>query len=308
MTQLLQRTLKSSVSCVGTGLHSGVPVEVTLRPAPPDAGIIFVRTDLSPAVEISARAENVIDAHFATSLGLDGVRIGTVEHLLSALVGLGIDNARIELDGAELPIMDGSAAPFVYLLRSAGLELQRRPKRFMVVRRPIEVHDGDRFCQILPAPQLSLNCTIDFDHPLLRDQEVHFTLSDRTYDREVARARTFAFRRDVESLQRAGLAKGGSLANAIVIDDFNILNPEGLRYADEFVRHKVLDLLGDLALCGMPVLGHVVAYKSGHALHHRLARALCAGGDAVEVVEAREERQFQIKLGLLTGFGMPGHA
>jgi UDP-3-O-[3-hydroxymyristoyl] N-acetylglucosamine deacetylase len=201
--------------------------------------------------------------------------------------------------------MDGSAAPFVYLLRSAGVESQRKLKRFLVVRRPLEVRDGDRFAQILPAPRFGVTCTIDFNHPLIREQELHFTLSEHSFDREIARARTFTLMREIEQLQQRGLAKGGSLENAIVVDDFSVLNPEGLRFADEFVRHKVLDIIGDLALCGMPVVGHFVGYKSGHALHQKLVRALCSGTDAVEIVERRERRQLEACLQLLPGFAVP---
>lgn len=305
MTELNQRTLKSPVSCAGIGLHSGERVKMTLRPAAAGSGIVFVRTDAARPVEIPARAELVVDTRLATTLGLGGLRVGTVEHLLSALNGLGIDNVRVEIDGPEVPIMDGSAAPFVYLLRTAGIELQRRFKRFLVVREPLEVREGDRLAQILPAPQLSVTCTIDFDHPLIKDQELLVTLSDRAYHREIARARTFALRRDIEGLQRAGLARGGSLENAIVVDDFSILNPEGLRFPDEFVRHKVLDVIGDLALCGMPVIGHFVSYKSGHALHQRLVQTLMqAVGSAVEIVEVRERHQLE-KLALLPAFSMP---
>ncbi len=301
MTQLHQQTLKSSISCVGIGLHTGRPVQLTLWPAAAGAGIRFSRSDLSPAVEIPALAENVVDTRLATTLGVDRARVSTVEHLLSALLGLGIDNVRIELDGPEVPIMDGSAAPFVSLIRAAGIEVQRKLRRFLVIRRPLEARDGDRLAQLLPAPELCVSCTIDFDHPLIQSQNLHLTVDARSFQREIAPARTFALRRDVEGLRKLGLAQGGSLENAVVVDDFNILNPEGLRFTDEFVRHKALDVLGDLALVGTPILGHVVAHKSGHALHQKLVRALRAAGDAVERVEAREERQLALKLDRLFG-------
>jgi UDP-3-O-[3-hydroxymyristoyl] N-acetylglucosamine deacetylase len=304
MTELNQRTIKSPVICSGVGLHSGTKVHVTLRPANAGTGVVFTRVDLTPNVDIPASADRVIDTRFATTLALGDVRVGTVEHLLSALNGLGIDNLRVELDGPELPIMDGSAAPFVYLLRTAGIELQRQLKRFLVVRKPIEVRAGDKFARIVPAPQFGISCTIDFDHPLIREQELRLTISDRVYDREIARARTFALLRDIEGLQKIGLAKGGSLENAIVVDDFNVLNPEGLRFADEFVRHKVLDVMGDLALCGMPVIGHFTSYKSGHTLNQMLVRRLVAPGDAAEIVEVREKRQLE-KLALgSSAFGL----
>jgi UDP-3-O-[3-hydroxymyristoyl] N-acetylglucosamine deacetylase len=293
MTQLNQRTLKTPASCAGVGLHSGARVQMTLRPAPAGSGIVFVRTDTPSPTEIPARAEFVVETAYATSLGLGQVRIGTVEHLLAAFSGLGIDNARVELNGPEVPIMDGSAAPFVYLIRTAGIELQRKFKRFLLVRKTLEVSEGDKRAQISPARQFSIDCTIDFDHPLISDQSLHIDFSDRAFYREVCRARTFGFLRDVEQLKRHGLALGGTLENAIVIDDFNILNPDGLRYSDEFVRHKVLDIVGDLALCGMPVIGHVTSVKSGHALNHRLLKRLMNEPGAAEVVEVRERKQLE---------------
>jgi UDP-3-O-[3-hydroxymyristoyl] N-acetylglucosamine deacetylase len=293
MTELNQRTLKAPVSCQGVGLHSGTRVEMTLRPAPADSGVVFVRTDLSPAVDIPARSENVVDTSFATTLGRDGVRVGTVEHLLAALSGLGIDNVRVELTGPEVPIMDGSAAPFVYLIRTAGIDLQRKFKRFLVVRKTLEVSEGGKRAQISPAAQFGISCTIDFDHPLISDQKLEVQMSDRVFYREISRARTFGFLRDVETMKRMGLALGGSLENAIVVDDFNILNPEGLRYADEFVRHKILDIIGDLALCGMPVIGHFSSVKSGHALNQRLLRRLVSEPGAAEIVAVRERKQLE---------------
>jgi UDP-3-O-[3-hydroxymyristoyl] N-acetylglucosamine deacetylase len=266
---------------------------MTLRPAPVDSGVVFVRTDLSPSVDIRAASDNVVDTSFATTLGRDGVRVGTVEHLLAALSGLGVDNVRIELSGPEVPIMDGSAAPFVYLIRTAGIELQRKFKRFLVVRKTIEVSENGKRAQISPAAQFGISCTIDFDHPLISDQKLEVQMSDRVFYREISRARTFGFLRDVESMKRMGLALGGSLENAIVVDDFNILNPEGLRYADEFVRHKILDIVGDLALCGMPVIGHFTSVKSGHALNQRLLRRLVNEPNAAEIVEVRERKQLE---------------
>jgi UDP-3-O-[3-hydroxymyristoyl] N-acetylglucosamine deacetylase len=266
---------------------------MTLRPAPADRGIVFVRTDLSPAVEIPATSDNVVDTSYATTLGCHGARVGTVEHLLAALSGLGVDNVRVELNGPEVPIMDGSAAPFVYLIRTAGIELQRKFKRFLVVRKSITVSDHGKRAQIAPAAQFAIHCTIDFDHPLISDQKLEVQMSDRVFYREISRARTFGFVRDVETLKRRGLAQGGSLENAIVVDDFNILNPEGLRYADEFVRHKILDIVGDLALCGMPVIGRFTSVKSGHALNQRLLRRLLDEPGAAEIVEVRERKQLE---------------
>jgi UDP-3-O-[3-hydroxymyristoyl] N-acetylglucosamine deacetylase len=293
MAELNQRTIRSPVGCIGVGLHSGARVQMTLRPASPGTGIVFHRLDMAPVVDIPARAEFVVDTRFATTLGVGRVRVGTVEHLLSALNGLGIDNLRVEIDGPEIPIMDGSAAPFVYLLRTAGIELQRKLERFLVVRKAIEVREGDKLARIAPAPHFGISCTIDFDHPLIKDQELRLVLSDQVYYREIARARTFTLLRDVEGLKKIGLAKGGSLENAIVVDDFHILNPGGLRFADEFVRHKVLDIMGDLALCGMPVIGHYTSYKSGHTLNQKLVRQLALESDAVEVVEVHEKGQLE---------------
>ncbi len=293
MTELNQRTLKAPVSCQGVGLHSGARVQMTLRPAPADTGVVFVRTDLSPSIDIRAASDNVVDTSFATTLGREGVRVGTVEHLLAALSGLGVDNVKVELTGPEVPIMDGSAAPFVYLIRTAGIELQRKFKRFLVVRKTLEVSDNGKRAQIAPASQFGISCTIDFDHPLISDQKLEVRMSDRVFYREISRARTFGFLRDVESMKRMGLALGGSLENAIVVDDFNILNPEGLRYADEFVRHKILDIIGDLALCGMPVIGHFTSVKSGHALNQRLLRRLVNEPNAAEIVEVRERKQLE---------------
>jgi UDP-3-O-[3-hydroxymyristoyl] N-acetylglucosamine deacetylase len=284
--QLRQRTIESEVRCSGIGLHSGRPVRMTLKPAPENHGVSFKRVDLPGSKEIPARAEYVIDTSLATTLGRDGVRIGTTEHLCAALSGLGIDNLRIELDGPEVPIMDGSAAPFLFLLRSAGIAPQRRMKKFLVIRRKVSVHDGEKEVSFSPASQFTVSCNIDFKHPLISDQSFRFTFSDRAFHREVSRARTFGFVRDIEALKRAGLALGGSLENAIVVDDFSILNADGLRFPDEFVRHKVLDAIGDLYLFGMPVIGHLRAHKSGHALNHKLVMKVLTDPSCCEVITA----------------------
>jgi UDP-3-O-[3-hydroxymyristoyl] N-acetylglucosamine deacetylase len=286
MTALSQRTIRQKVSTQGIGLHSGVLTELTLLPAPPDSGITFVRTDVEPAVEIPACGEFVADTALATTLGKGKVRIGTVEHLLAALVGLGIDNVRIQVSGPEVPVMDGSSAPFAAMIRSAGIELQRRYKRFLVIRKPITVTEGDKFARLSPAKRLTFSCTIDFKHPLISNQRCHIELNDRVFAKEISRARTFGFLRDVEALKQAGFAKGGSLDNAIVIDDFNILNPDGLRYPDEFVRHKVLDAIGDLGLMGMSVIGHFEGHKSGHALNHKLAQRVLSDSSTHEILTA----------------------
>lgn len=277
-----QRTFKQRASLNGVGLHSGANVRLTLAPAPADSGIVFVRA----GKEIPALAEFVVDTTMNTSVGRDGLRIGTVEHLLAALAGCGIDNARLEVEGPEIPIMDGSAEPFVSLVREAGIHEQRQSRRFLLVRKAVTVTDGDKVARLSPARgKFSIDYTIDFRHPLISDQTYRVSMSERSFQKEISRARTFGFKRDVERLHKAGLARGGSLDNAVVVDDFNILNPEGLRFPDEFVRHKILDALGDLSLIGMPVIGHFTAVKSGHALNHQLVRRVLAEAEACEVVQ-----------------------
>ncbi|AKU91346.1 UDP-3-O-acyl-N-acetylglucosamine deacetylase [Vulgatibacter incomptus] len=293
MNHLNQRTVKSKVSCTGIGLHSGTPITLSLCPAHTGTGIVFVRTDLPQHVEIPARAEYVVDTQMATTIGKDGVRVATIEHLMAALAGLGIDNCRVEVDGPEVPIMDGSAAPFVYLIRSAGIELQRAMKRFLVIRKPVTVKEGDKQATFLPASQFSVSFTIDFDHPLISNQSFRMDFSDRFFDREICRARTFGFYREVEMLKKMGLAKGGSIENAIVVDDFSILNPDGLRFPDEFVRHKILDSIGDVSLLGMPVIGHLVAHKSGHMLNHKLVTQVLGDPSTHDVLEVGEQKELE---------------
>ena len=269
-----QRTVAKRVSCTGVGLHSGRPATLTIAPASADAGISFVRMDLG--IEIPALNEYVFDTTLSTNLAKDGARVHTVEHVLAALHGMGIDDCRVEIDGPEIPILDGSAAPFVALVREAGTQTLRAGKRFLVIDQPVEVRDGDKLARLDPADGFSVEFTADFGHPLITNQAFRIELNDRAFEREVARARTFCFRRDIEQMQAAGLAKGGSLANAIVIDEFSILNPEGLRYPDEFVRHKVLDTIGDLALLGMPVVGALTAVQCGHGMNLALVKKVLA--------------------------------
>ncbi len=282
-----QRTVAKRVSCTGVGLHSGKPATLTLAPAAIDAGVSFVRMDLG--VEVPARNEFVADTTLSTNLAHAGARVHTVEHVLAALHGMGIDNCRVEVDGPEIPILDGSAAPFVALVHEAGVQVQRAGKRWLVVEQPVEVRDGDKVARLEPADAFSVDFTADFDHPLITNQAFRVSVSDRAFEREVSRARTFCFRRDIERMQAAGLAKGGSLANAIVVDDFSILNPEGLRFPDEFARHKVLDAIGDLALFGLPVLGALTAVKSGHALNQALVKKVLADPAAHRVVRVSAE-------------------
>lgn len=273
-------------------------MNLTLRPAPPGHGVVFVRTDLSAPITIPARAEYVVDTALATTIGRSSIRVGTVEHVLAALSGLGVDNARIELDGPEVPIMDGSAAPFTYLIRTAGIRIQSEPKSFLVIRKPVSVVEGEKEASLRPSSRYKIDCTIDFRHPLISDQSFAMEFSDRVFTREIARARTFGFLRDVEMLQKVGLAKGGSLDNAIVVDEFAILNPDGLRFPDEFVRHKVLDAMGDLALFGYPVIGHLSVVKAGHALHHRLLLKVLEDASQYVVVRARRREVESLDLRL----------
>jgi UDP-3-O-[3-hydroxymyristoyl] N-acetylglucosamine deacetylase len=282
-----QRTIHQPVTCQGVGLHSGAQVRLTLRPAPVDHGVVFVRTDLASPVSIPALSENVVDTTLATNLGKRGVRVGTVEHLLAALSGLGVDNVRIEVNGPEVPIMDGSAAPFAYLVRSVGIRVQDAPKSFIVIKKPISVVDGDKEASFTPSRCFRIDCKIDFRHPLVSNQGYALEFSDRAFSREIARARTFCFLKDYEQLKSAGLAQGGSLDNAIVVDEFSILNPDGLRFADEFVRHKVLDAMGDTSLFGHPVIGQLKVVKSGHTLNHRLVQRVLADPTAYALVSAR---------------------
>ncbi len=286
-----QRTLKNCIRATGVGLHSGEKVYLTLRPAPPDTGIVFRRVDLPEPVEIEARAEYVGDTRLSTTLIKDGVRVDTVEHLLSAFAGLGIDNAYVDLSAPEVPIMDGSAAPFVFLIQSAGIAEQNAPKRFIRILRTVQVEDGDKWARFEPYEGFKVRFSIDFDHPVFRsrDQHTEIDFSTTSFVKEVSRARTFGFMRDIEYLRNNNLALGGSFDNAIVVDDYRILNDGGLRYEDEFVKHKVLDAIGDLYLLGHSLLGQFIGHKSGHALNNRLLRTLLAQKDAWEEVTFGEE-------------------
>lgn len=282
-----QRTPRKVIQATGVGLHSGEKVLLTLRPAPVNTGIIFRRVDLSPVVEIPATYPNVSDTLMCTSLSLGGVKIATVEHLLSALAGLGIDNAYVDVNAPEIPIMDGSAAPFVFLIQSAGIREQNAPKRFIRILKTIRVEDKGKYVEFKPYNGYKISFTIDFDHPVFADkpQSVTFDLAGTSYVKQVCRARTFGFLSDYEKLRESDLAKGGSLDNAIVVDDYRVLNEDGLRFDGEFVTHKVLDAVGDLSLLGCNLVGAFEGYKSGHELNNRLLHALMARQDAWEYTQ-----------------------
>ncbi len=281
-----QKTLKDEIACTGIGLHSGKKVNLKLCPAPPNTGIIFRRIDLASRPEIKAHIANVVDGRYATTIGQNKVTISTVEHLLAALLGLGIDNIFVEVDAPEVPIMDGSAAPFVYLIKETGLKIQPVPKRVFVLKKPCIIKEGDKWIYAAPVADggLRINFTIDFDHPLLKKQTYTFHFSPKRFEKEISRARTFGFLKEVKWLHEQGLARGGSLDNAVVIDEFRVLNKEGLRYKNEFVRHKILDLLGDLSLLGGLLVAKIKAYKTGHALNHKLARYLWQDRHLIEKV------------------------
>ncbi len=281
-----QRTLKNMIRATGVGLHTGAKVYMTLRPAAPNTGIVFRRTDLNPPVEIKGEPYAVRDTRLSSCLERNGVRVSTVEHLMSALAGLGVDNAYVDLTDAEVPIMDGSAGPFVFLLQSAGIEEQNARKKFIRILKPVEVRDGDKWVRFEPHNGFKLTMSIDFAHPVFdkTPQSVTVDFSTTSYVKEVSRARTFGFMQDVETMRAQGLALGGSLDNAIVMDEYRVLNTDGLRYEDEFVKHKVLDAIGDLYLLGHPLIGAFSGHKTGHALNNRLLRRLMEDKPSWELV------------------------
>jgi len=281
-----QRTLKKSVQATGVGLHTGEKVYMTLRPAPANSGIVFRRIDLEPAVEMRAEAHLVHDTRLSTCLEVNGVRVATIEHLMSALAGLGVDNAFVDLTSAEVPIMDGSAGTFIFLLQSAGIEEQPAAKKFIRIKKAVEVKDGDKWVRFEPYDGYKLSFTINFAHPVFAATPQHVTidLGEHSYIREISRARTFGFMQDVESMRAQGLALGANFDNAIHMDEYRVINPDGLRFDDEFVKHKVLDAVGDLYLLGHPLIGAFSGYKSGHALNNALLRELLDDGEAWEFV------------------------
>ena len=275
----LQQTIQRPVACAGVGLHSGCRVSLAMLPAPPDTGIVFIRKDLGAGVRISASITNVRPALLSTVVGMDGVQVRTVEHVLAAAAGLWIDNLYIEVDAPELPVLDGSAAPFVSMILEAGIVQQERQRPYLKIMRPLEVNDGDKHIAIRPASLSSVTYTIDYDHPLIRRQDYFHLWSQQAFVRDIAPARTFGFLREVEALWEAGLGLGGSLHNTLILSEDSLLNDGGLRFRDEFVRHKILDLIGDMALLGLPFIGEIVAVRSGHALHARLV---------AQILESRE--------------------
>jgi len=303
-----QRTLKTIVTATGVGLHSGIKVTLSLRPAAPDTGIVFRRVDLDPPVDLPASPYSVVDTRLCSGLQQGEAKIGTVEHLMSALAGLGVDNAYVDVDGPEIPILDGSAAPFVFLIQSAGIEEQAKPKRFLRVLKPVEVKEGDKWVRLDPYEGFRLAFSIQFNHPAIdrTGTEVMVDFAEHSYVREVSRARTFGFMHEVEYMRDAGLARGGSLDNAIVMDEYRVLNADGLRYGDEFVKHKVLDAIGDLYLAGHPLLAAYSAHKSGHALNNQVLRALLEDETAWDLVSF--DRDEDVPQSLVRAFELPAAA
>ena len=285
----LQRTLKKEIIFSNIGLHTGRKVNMHIKPAPVNAGIVFIRKDLPDAQPICAKFNNVSDTTLATTLGNNGATVATVEHILSAFSGMGVDNALVELDSFEVPIMDGSALPFVNMLKEVGARIQGKTKKLLVIRKPVSVSEGDGKAVLLPADEFKITYEIDFPHAVIGKQSYSMTFSDEKYEKEICAARTFGFLHEVEYLQAKGLALGGSLKNAIVLNGEKIINKEGLRFPDEFVKHKILDAIGDLFLLGMPIIGHFVAHKSGHRLNNLLLRELMSKTDNWEIVAYHDQ-------------------
>jgi len=288
-----QRTLKHAIRCSGIGLHSGKIVDLVLKPAPVDCGIVFFNTAVNPQKAIPAHADFVTDTRLCTTIGVDGIHIATIEHLMSALVGMGIDNAHVEVHGSEVPVMDGSAAPFVFLIQCAGIKEQSKVRQVMRILKKVTVQDKDKICSLSPANTFKVSYTLDYDHPLLRKHQVCIDFSNQAYTREISRARTFGFLHEIEALQKAGLALGGSLENAVVLDATRVLNENGLRYNDECVRHKILDTVGDLFLSGYPMLAAFEGERTGHAMNSRLVKKLLADPTAwrIESMEGVASQQ-----------------
>ena len=293
----LQRTVKKEIGCTSIGLHTGRKINMTIRPAGVDEGIVFIRKDLSNQHVVKADLHNVLDTHLATTIGTNGTRVSTVEHLLSAFSGMGLNNAVVEVDAPEIPIMDGSALPFVNMLKNVGTRVQGKGKKLLVITKAVAVSDGDGKAMLSPSPEFKITYSIDFQHPLICEQSYYVAFSDAAYENEICAARTFGFLKDVEYLQAKGLALGGSLKNAVVLTEKKIINKDGLRCPNEFVKHKILDAIGDLSLLGMPIIGHFIAYKSGHKLNNLLLRELLKHEDCWRIVgsfhgeQATQERR-----------------
>lgn len=294
-----QRTLKNTIRATGVGLHTGKKVYLTLRPAPVNTGIVFCRDDLNPVVMIPAKPEYVLETTLSTTLVKDGVKVSTIEHLMAALAGLGIDNAFVDISAPEVPIMDGSAGPFVFLLQSAGIEEQNAAKKFIRIKRKIQVQDGDKIAVLEPYEGFRMDFAIDFNHPVIKKtpQFASVDFSTSSFVKEISRARTFGFLSDLEKLRSMNLARGASVDNAIVVDNYSLLNEDGLRYEDEFVKHKILDALGDLYVLGYPFIGHYKAVKSGHALNNMLVRALLQQQESWEWVTFQEDASAPVVYG-----------
>jgi len=290
---LYQTTVLNPVHCSGVGLHTGNYCHLTIRPGNPDNGIVFIRRDLPGKIKIKAHIDNVVDSILATTLGNQEAKVSTVEHLMAAFAGLGIDNAEVELDGPEVPIMDGSAEPFNTILKKAGVKRQDKIKKFVIIKRPVTVNEDDRQATLLPSNDFKISYTIDFKHPLISNQYYLIQICNGNFEREICSARTFGFLKDYEMLKAKGFARGGSLANAVVIDENRVINDGGLRFTDEFVRHKILDSIGDLWLLGAQVIGHFIGYKSGHTLNHKLIHKLLAEKDWWELLECTSEEELR---------------
>lgn len=292
---VFQRTIKQSIETVGIGLHSGKKVGIRLRPAPVDTGIVFWRKDLPKPIAVHARADAVTNTTMCTILEQDGARIATIEHLMAALAGLGVDNLYVDLDSEEVPIMDGSSAPFIFLIQAAGITNQSKPKKLIRIKKAIEVRDGDRWARFVPYNGFKIDFTIDFQHPVFKQQNQSLVIdfSASSFTNEVSKARTFGFLKDLEGLHAANLALGGSVDNAIVMNEYRVINQDGLRYSDEFVRHKILDAVGDLYLSGYGILGELQAFKSGHALNNVLVRKLLETQSAYEIISLEPESDIQ---------------
>ncbi|MCE9680287.1 UDP-3-O-acyl-N-acetylglucosamine deacetylase [Shewanella sp. AS1] len=301
---IFQRTVKEMVKTTGVGLHSGNKVTLTIKPAPVNTGIVLVRTDLTPNVAIAAKADQVNETTMCTALvNEDGVRISTIEHLFAALAGLGIDNAEISVDAPEIPIMDGSASPWVFLLQSVGVQEQTAPKKYLRIKQPVRVEDGDKWAELRPYKGFKVDFAIDFNHPEIARSQQHMVMdfSSSAFIRDISRARTFGFMRDIEYLRANNLALGGSMENAVVLDEYRVLNPDGLRYEDEFVKHKILDAFGDLYVAGHAIIGEFRAFKTGHALNNQLVRALLAQQEAWELVSFENEEEAPVSFSVPVG-------